>query len=447
MILLKKAMPRRSFLRGAGVALALPFLDAMVPALAASNPGKQPLRIGYIYLPTGRIQDAWIPKTAGAVYEMPPTLQPLAAYRDQFILLSNLDVKAGQGSHSGPCASYMTGVKPSKETNSVGISVDQIIAKQVGKETPLASLEIGVDSPELAFGAVDGLAGYYTSTVSWRNPTTPLPMQINPRKVFERLFGDTDTLDPDAMRLRLEKKSSVLDYVNSRVNRLMTSVGSSDRHKLEEYLDAVREIERSIQIAESRRDITDNSRMNDFSRPAGIPTVYADHVKLMFDMMVLAYQTDMTRMITFMLGHEGSNRNYLELGAKDGHHSLTHHKGNTRSIELVKKIELHQSELLAHFIQRMQSVREADSSLLDNSVIVMGSAHGDANLHLHTNIPVLVLGSAQNRIRTGRHIQYEKGTALSDLHLAVMDMARVSAEEYLTEKSDASGILKGLDTV
>lgn len=445
MMIFKKALSRRTVLRGAGAALALPLLDAMIPALAAETPSRQPLRIGYIYLPTGRIQDAWIPATTGSDYVMPPTLQPLEPYRDQFLLLSNLDVKAGQGSHSGPCASYLTGVKPSRETNSVGISVDQVIAKQVGRETELASLEIGVDSPELAFGAVDGLAGYYTSTISWRNPTTPLPMQINPRKVFERLFGDTDSLDAGATRIRLEKKNSVLDHVSGRVNELMKSVAASDRHKLEEYLDSVREIERSIQVAESKSALADESLVADLKRPAGIPAVYADHVKLMFDMMVLAYQTDKTRMITFMLGHEGSNRNYIELGAKDGHHSLTHHKGNPASIELVKKIELHQSTLLAHFIDRMQSIKEGSGSLLDNSVIVMGSAHGDSNLHLHTNVPVLVLGSAQDRIKSGRHIQYEKGTALSDLHLAVMDMAGVSPEEYLTEKSDASGILKGLD--
>lgn len=447
MMIFKKAMPRRTFLRGAGAALALPFLDAMVPALAAGTDVSHPLRVGYIYLPTGRIQDAWIPATTGADYVMPATLQPLEPYRKNFLLLSNLDVKAGQGSHSGPCASYLTGVKPSKETNSVGVSVDQVVAKQLGKQTELASLEIGVDSPELAFGAVDGLAGYYTSTISWRNPTTPLPMQINPRKIFERLFGDTDSLDAEATRRRLDKKSSVLDHVSGRVNQLMQSVAASDRHKLEEYLDSVREIERSIQVAEAKTGQVNESPAAQVMRPAGIPDVYADHVKLMFDMMVLAYQTDMTRMITFMLGHEGSNRNYIELGAKDGHHSLTHHKGNPASIELVKKIELHQSTLLAHFIDKMQSIREGDRSLLDNSVIVMGSAHGDANLHLHTNVPVLVLGSAQNRIKSGRHIQYEKGTALSDLHLAVMDMAGVSPAEYLTEKSDASGILKGLDTV
>ncbi len=445
MMIFRKAMQRRTFLRGAGVAMALPFLDAMVPAFAAS--ATHPLRIGYIYLPTGRIPEAWIPATTGADYEMPATLQPLTAYRDQFLLLSNLDVKAGQGSHSGPCASYLTGIKPSKESNSVGISVDQVIAKQLASQTQLASLEIGVDSPELAFGAVDGLAGYYTSTISWRNPTTPLPMQINPRKVFERLFGDADTLDPEATRIRLAKKNSVLDHVTGRVNQLMSSVGAGDRHKLEEYLDSVRDIERSIQVAESKSAITDQKLVAELQRPAGIPPVYADHVKLMFDMMVLAYQTDMTRMITFMLGHEGSNRNYTELGAKDGHHSLTHHKGNPVSIELVKKIELHQSTLLAHFIEKMQSIKEGDGTLLDNSVIVMGGAHGDANLHLHTNIPVLVLGSAQNKIKSGRHIQYEKGTALSDLHLAVMDMAGVSPAEYLTEKTDASGILKGLDTV
>ncbi|MGY8814895.1 MAG: DUF1552 domain-containing protein [Gammaproteobacteria bacterium] len=320
MMIFKKAIPRRSFLRGAGATLALPFLDAMVPAFAAEM-GKQPLRIGYIYLNTGREMNSWIPKTTGSNYEMSPTLAPLAKYRDDFMVLSGLDVKAGQGSHSGPCASYMTGVKPSKAGDGVGISVDQVIAKQIGEETQLASMELGVDPPEWAFNRVDGLAGYYTSTISWRNPNTPLPTQINPRKVFERLFGDTDSLDPVAMQQRLQRKTSVLDEVSERVRRLMTSVNATDRYKLEEYLDSVREIERGIEVAERKTaDSADDLASMGLERPVGIPSVYADHVKIMFDMIVLAYQTDMTRMITFMMGHEGSNRNYLELGAKDGHH-------------------------------------------------------------------------------------------------------------------------------
>lgn len=443
MNIFKKALPRRTFLRGAGAALALPFLDAMVPALAADM-GKQPLRIGYIYLNTGRHMDSWIPTTTGSDYSMSPTLAPLAKYRDDFLVLSGLDVKAGQGSHSGPCASYMTGVKPSKSGNGVGISVDQVIAKQIGEETQLASMELGVDPPEWAFNRVDGLAGYYTSTISWRNPHTPLPTQINPRKVFERLFGDTDTLDPVAMQRRLERKTSVLDEVSQRVKNLMTSVNASDRYKLEEYLDSVREIERSIEVAEKKTaDTADDLASMGLERPVGVPSLYADHVKIMFDMIVLAYQTDMTRMITFMLGHEGSNRNFIELGAKDGHHSLTHHKGNPESIKLVKKVDLHQSEQLAYFMEKMTSIKEGDSSLLDNSVIITGGAHSDANMHLHTNVPMMVMGKAQNQLKSGLHIQYN-GEAVSDLHLAIMKMGNIDPAEYLTERSDASGVLQGI---
>ena len=441
MMIFKKAMRRRSFLKGAGASLALPFLDAMVPAFAATA-AASPFRIGYVYLPTGRHMENWIPKATGAAYEMTPTLAPLAPHREQMLVLSGLDVVAGQGSHSGPCASYMTGITPSKENNTVGISADQVIAKQFGKETTLASLELGVDPPEWAGGNVDGLAGYYTSTISWLTPSTPLPRQINPRSVFERLFGDTDTLDPEAMRRRMETKSSVLDSVGEGVKRLMTSVNPADRHKLQEYFDAVRDIERGIEVAESktvREELADTG----ISRPAGVPVLFADHARLMFDMMLLAFQTDMTRMISFMLGHEGSDRNYLELGAKDGHHSLTHHKGRPEAIELVKKIDLHQSELLSEFIGKMKAVREGDRSLLDNTIIVAGSAHSDGNLHLHTDVPMLVFGAGVKNVRGGRHVRY-KGDPVSNLHLAVMEMAGVSSEEFITEKSDATGTLKGL---
>ena len=442
MMIFKKAIQRRTFLRGAGVTMALPFLDAMVPALSAST-ARQPLRVGYIYLPTGRQMDSWIPKTVGAGYEMPPTLAPFAKLREEFLILSGLDIKHGKGTHAPPCAAYLTGVSPSKKDNSVAISVDQIIARQVGAQTQLASMELGVDPPEWAFNRVDGLSGYYTSTISWRTGSMPLPTQTNPRQTFERLFGDTDTLDPVAMQRRIQKQSSVLDEVSERVKNLMTSVNAGDRHKLEEYLDSVRDIERSIEVAESKTDNDEDLLSVNMARPSGIPPVFADHVKLMFDLMVLAYQTDMTRVVTFMLGHEGSNRNYLELGAKDGHHSISHHKGKPESIELLKKIELHQSEMLAYFFEKMHSISDGESSLLDNSLIVAGGAHSDSNLHLSTNVPTLVFGKAQNKIKGGRHLQF-KGEPLSNLHLATLDVFGIPADEYKTEQSDATGILPGL---
>ena len=444
MMIFKKAIQRRTFLKGAGAAMALPFLDAMTPALAASS-ATPPFRVGYVYLPTGRFMENWLPATTGANFEMTPTLAPFASHRDSMLVLSGLDVKAGKGSHSGPCASYLTGITPAKKTNTVGISVDQIIAKQIGQETALASMELGLDPPEWAGGNVDGLAGYYTSTISWRNPNTPLPRQVNPRLVFERLFGDTDALNQQALRERIESKSSVLDSVSEGVKRLMASVNAGDRHKLEEYFDSVREIERGIQVTEQKFLGEQGLKDTDIKRPAGIPVLFADHTRLMFDMMLLAYQTDMTRMISFMLGHEGSDRNYLELGAKDGHHSLTHHKGRAEAIELVKKIDLHQSELLAEFIGKMKSIKEGNGSLLDNTIIIAGGAHSDGNLHLHTDVPTLVFGGTVKNVQGGRHIRYES-EPVSNLHLAVMEMANVSADEYLSEKTDATGVLKGLTT-
>ncbi len=443
MMIFKKAIPRRTFLKGTGAAMALPFLDAMTPAFAAST--SLPFRVGYVYLPTGRFQETWNPKTEGAGYELTPTLAPFAPHRDKMLVLTGLDVKAGQGSHSGPCASYLTGLTPARKTNTVGISVDQVIAKQIGEETALASLELGLDPPEWAGGNVDGLAGYYTSTISWRNPSTPLPRQVNPRLVFERLFGDTDTLSQQALRERIASKSSVLDSVSEGVKRLMTSVNATDKHKLEEYFDSVREIERGIEVTEKKFLGEEGLKDTNIKRPAGIPVLFADHARLMFDMMLLAYQTDMTRMITFMLGHEGSDRNYLELGAKDGHHSLTHHKGRAESIALVKKIELHQSELFAEFIGKMKATKEGDGSLLDHSIIVAGGAHSDSNLHLHTNVPTLVFGGTVKNVVGGRHIRYNS-EPVSNLHLAVMEMANVSPKEFLSEKSDATGVLKGLTT-
>ena len=442
MMIFKKAIQRRAFLKGTGAAIALPFLDAMIPALAATSSGTRPFRIGYVYLPTGRIMANWIPEKTGSDYELSPTLAPFAPHREEMLVLSGLDVTNGKGSHSGPCATYMTGITPSKKYNTVGISADQVIAKQIGQETTYASMELGLDPPEWAGGAVDGLGGYYTSTISWRTESTPLPRQVNPRNVFERLFGDTDTLDPEALRRRMESKSSVLESVGDGVKRLMASVGAADKHKLQEYFDAVRDIERGIEVTESK-SLNEAFADSDIKRPTGIPVKFEEHANLMFDMMLLAYQTDMTRMITFMFGHEGSDRNYLELGAKDGHHSLTHHKGRQEAIDLVKKIDLLQSTLLSRFIGKLKATEDGDHSLLDNTIIIAGGAHSDGNLHLHTDVPMAVFGASQKNVKAGRHVRYDHDP-VSNLHLAVMEMAGVSSEEYLSEGTDATGVLRGL---
>lgn len=449
MMIFRKAMPRRSFLRGAGASLALPFLDAMIPALAASDAAQPPLRLGYIYLPTGRIMDHWTPDELGPDYKLKPTLEPFAPFREQMSVLSGLDIKAADlapgergGSHPRPCASYLTGVHP--YNNSVGISADQVVAKVVGQTTPLASMQLGVDPPEWASGKDGSFRGFYRSTLSWATSTNALPTQDNPRMVFERLFGDTSSLDPETMRRRNQRKASILDGVSARVNQMMVSVNASDRYKLEEYLDAVRDIERGIEVAESQTAL-DTGAMQDIKRPSGIPETYGEHARLIFDMMYLAYLTDMTRVVTMMMGHEGSNRNFMELGAKDGHHSLSHHRGDLLTIELLKKIERYQNEQVAYFLDRMHSTKEVDgTSLLDNSIIVAGSGMSDGNVHYHYDVPTVVVGGAQGRLKSGRHLRYDK-EPLSNLHLLVIDMFGASPEEYLSsDTSDATGILKGL---
>ena len=454
MMIFKKAIPRRTFLRGAGTALALPMLDSMVPALAAAGnaAAKPPVRLGYVYVPVGRIMDKWLPKTEGSSYEMTPSLEPLAPFRDQFLVLSGLNIKAADplpgergGTHARPSAAYLTGVHPAPN-KSLGISVDQVVARKTAKHTQLRSLELGLDPAEFAGGNEADYSGYYRSTISWAGPLTPLPTENNPRKVFERMFGDTDSTDPAALIRRIKKQGSILDSVTRRVARMMGAVGSSDRYKLTEYLEAIRDIERRIQVAEKTASSGEQDSAQDqptMERPAGIPGTYAEHAKVIFDLMLLAYQTDLTRVITFMMGHEGTNRTYREIGAQDGHHSLSHHKQMAAPIATLEVIDHYQSELIAYFLEKMRSTPDGDGSLLDNSIIVSGSALSDGNLHWHNNVPTLLVGGGGGRIKGGRHIRYPE-LPFSNLHLAVLDMLRVSEEGYLREGSDATGKLEGL---
>jgi len=452
MMIFKKSIPRRTFLRGAGATLALPFLDAMIPAFAASSIAQPPLRLGYIYFPVGRLMQNWTPKTVGPGYELSPTLEPLAAFREQMLVLSGLHIKAADllpgergGSHARPAAAYMTGVHP--YDNSVGVSVDQYVARKIGKHTQISSMQLGLDPPEWAGGNEVDYDGFYRSTLSWSSASSPLPTQEDPRKIFERLFGDTDTINPEAVRLRIEQNRSILDSVNVQANRLKKTVNATDRYKLEEYLDAVRDIERGIQVAESKAiTAVSAGKSESLLRPKGVPESYSEHAKLVFDLMFLSYQMDMTRVVAFMMGHEGTNRSYHELDATDGHHSLSHHKGSKRSIELLKKIDRYQSELLAYFLEKMQSTKDIDgqTSLLDNSMIIAGSALDDANYHTFVDVPTLVIGGAQGKIKGGRHIRYNSDP-FSNLHMATLDIFDTPAEEFKSSKtSDATGILPGL---
>jgi hypothetical protein len=444
MMIFNKAIPRRTFLRGVGTTLALPLLDSMVPAFAATV--APTIRVGYVYLPVGRIMNKWIPKTEGAGFEMPPTLEPLAAFRNQMIVVSGLNIKAadprpgeGGGNHARPCATYLTGIHPRDRNADAGISVDQIIAGEFGKHTQLASLELGLDPAEFV-GEADGTyAGYYRSTVSWRSGTIPLTTEDNPRKVFERMFGDTDSTSSAERGRRIQRQRSILDAVMGRVNHLMASVGPTDGQKITEYLDAVRDVERRIQVAETTASASGEPPT--MERPAGIPGAYADHASLMFDLMLLAYQTDLTRVITFMMGHEGTNRTYREVGAHDGHHSLSHHKEDPETVAIVEKIDLYQSQLISRFVEKLRATSDGDGSLLDSSVIVAGSSLGDGNLHLHNDVPIVVLGGGGGKIKGGRHLRFV-GQPLSNLHLTTLDIMGVPDNAYLHhDDSDATGRL------
>ncbi len=448
----KKAIARRAFLRGVGTALALPLLDSMVPAFAGAldTAAKPTVRFSTVFGPNGRIMRKWTPKTEGAGFEITPTLEPLAAFKDQMVVISGLNIKAADavgnepgGVHARPCASYLTGIHP-KPGGAVGISMDQLAAKYFGKQTQLGSLELGLDSSEIS-GDDGSYSSYYMNTISWRGPTAPQPVEINPRSVFERMFGDSDSTSPAERLRRVKRQQSVLDSVTESVARILGGVGPSDRVKLGEYLDSIRDIERRIQVAEkgSSSEATPEGESN-MERPVGIPTSFEEHVKLMFDLQVVAFQTDMTRVITLMLGREQTDRNYREIGIADGHHPLSHHKDMEENISQVEQIDLYHSKMFAYYLEKMRATKDGDGSLLDHSIILYGSSLSDGNFHIHNDVPVLLLGGGAGQIKGGRHIRYA-GLPLSNLHLTILDMLKVPTEGYLDSKfSDATGKLEHL---
>jgi hypothetical protein len=451
MIITKKALHRRTFLRGIGTTLALPLLDAMVPAMAATRvtPANPAVRLGFVYVPNGIIQKGWLPSTTGAGFEFASTMKPLEPFRDKLLVLSNLMQNGGRalgdgaGDHARAGASWLTGVHP-KKTEGVnimaGVSADQIAAKELGKKTQLASLEIGLEEPTLAGSCDTGYSCAYTNTISWRTPTTPNPMEINPRAVFERLFGDGDSTEP-AARLKLMKEDrSILDFVREDVARLEPGLGSRDKSKLNEYLDGIREIERRIQKAEEQ---SATMKVPLLERPSSIPDEFEEHAKLMSDLMVIAYQTDMTRVISFMMAREGSNRSYRSIGVSDGHHSVTHHQNDPEKIAKTMKIDELHVRSFAYLLNKMNSTPDGDGTLLDHSVILYGSSISDGNVHTHHDLPLVLAGGASVRIKSGRHIRYAPETPMNNLLLTMLDRSGVPAETL----GDSTGKLDQLSDV
>ena len=443
-MIFKKSIPRRTFLRGVGTAIALPFLDGMVPALAAqSSAAKPPMRLAFVYGPNGRIMDQWTPATEGGAFEMTPTLQSLAPFRDQMLVLSGLDVKAadargneGGGVHARPCAAYLTGIHP-RPNQAVGVSVDQLAAREFSKHTQLGSLELSMESSDIV-GVSDGAyRDSYLKTISWRSPTTPLPMEHDPRKVFERLLGEEGTTDPAERSHRVWKQRSVLDSVTEGVSRLMGELGPNDRGKLTEYLDSIRDIERRIQLAEQQT----SRELPNVEQPRGIPPTYSEHARLMFDLMTLAFQGDLTRVVTFMWGQEQGAGNYREISVPEGHHASSHHGGKLELIENCKRIDLLHSRMFAYFLENLRSAPDGDGSLLDHSSILYGSALSNGMGHIHHDVPTLLLGGGMGQNKGGRHLKFQD-VPFSNLLLTLLDRANVPTEGFIdSEYSDATGKL------
>jgi hypothetical protein len=419
MIITKKAISRRAILRGLSASVALPLLDSMVPALSAA--AKAVNRFGVVYVPNGMIMENYLPAMEGPDYATTPTLSALEPFREHFQVLSGLNCipTAGRpgGAHAKASTRFLTDISPptSETWLDAGISVDQILAQETGKYTQLASLELAIESGETAGSCDTGYACPYTNTLSWKGPATPLPTQNNPRLVFERLFGDSSTTDPKERLGRMRQQKSILDSVTQEVAHLQGSLPQGDRTKLSEYLDAIRGVERRIQNAEK-----DNREVPLVEHPDGIPANWEDHVKLMFDLMVLAYQSDLTRVITLMVGHEQSGMTYPQIGVPDAHHPITHHQHEPEKVAKTAKINAYHVKMFAYLLEKLRNTPDGEGMLLDHMTMIYGAGIADSNAHAVANIPFLLAGGGAGNLKGGRHTNL-KGVPLANLHLTLMD--------------------------
>ena len=427
MIVTKKALARRTILRGVGAMVSLPLLDAMLPAMTAAAPQRL-RRLGYVYMPMGCDRSRWTP-TGERLDELSFSLAPLAPVKEHATVLSGLGLKnAYPGTHATSNSAFLSAAR-AKLTESadyfLGTTADQIAAQQIGKGTPLPSLELSMDLMALAGQCDNGYACVYQNNLSWSSPTTPLPSEAHPRMVFERLFGDGATAAE--RRAALKNRASLLDSVMDEFTKLKGELGAADGAKVAEYLDAIREVERRIQRAESAAK---ENPLPDLERPVGVPASYADHARLMFDLQVLAFQGDVTRVTTFQLARETSNRTYPEIGVPDAHHPLSHHGNDPAKIEKIAKICRFHVSLFAEFLAKLQATREADGTLLDHSLILYGSGMGNPNVHDHDDLPIIVAGGAAGRMRGGRHLRFSKPTPLASLHLTLLDKVGVRLDKF-----------------
>jgi hypothetical protein len=449
MIITRMHLPRRTVLRGLGATLALPLLDSMVPAFTAvARTAAAPVRrFGVFYVPNGMSMAYWYPKglAEGPLAELPPTLHSLNELKERVLLCGGLASEAARylrgGDHIKSSGTFLTGM-PFRDTGGAdvfaAVSMDQIAAKELGKETQLTSLELGIEDPGELGSCDGGLSCAYTNTIAWRTATTPLPTENDPRAVFERLFGTTGTTDRAARLDRMKKDRSILDFVGAQAERLWNGIGPQDRIKISEYFDSVRDIERRIQMAEGQ-----NTRELPLVNQAiGVPANYAEHAKLMMDLLALAYQTDLTRISTFMLAREVSNRPYPEVGVSDSHHPVSHHQDEPAKLERLSRINAYHFEQFAHLVKKLAATPEGDGTMLDHTVFLYGTGISDSNTHFHDDLPIALVAGQATGIKTGSYVRYPK-QPLTNLHLMILERLGVPVEKL----GDSTGKLQGLTSL
>ena len=429
MSITKRSLPRRTVLRGLGATIGLPLLDAMVPAFTAlAKAAAKPVhRFQAFYVPNGMAMPHWTPSTEGRDFALSPILEPLAPFRNQLLVVSGLQASWNHA-HAGASSSFLTGTTHGGRSEVevlASTSVDQMLAREFGKETQLASLELSMDREATSGQCTAGLSCAYTQTISWRNPTMPLPTENNPRAVFERLFGDSGSSDPAVRRARMAQKKSLLDSVTESLTDLKREVGVSDRVKIDEYTEAVRDVERRIQLAEEQSDVEAPT----IDQPDGPPSVFEAHMRLMFDLQILALQSDLTRVITFMLGREQSTRTYPQIGVPDAHHPLSHHNNDPERVKLMSKVNAYHVKLASEYLAKLRATADGDGSLLDHTTLLYGTCLSNSTQHAGDNVPLLLLGGGAGRLKGGRHLTYPSDTSNANLLVTLMDKFDLPVEQ------------------
>jgi hypothetical protein len=423
----KKALPRRTMLQGLGATVAMPLLDAMIPALQAQSAATPAHRFLTFYVPNGMAMEYWSPKGEGSSFELTPILEPLAPFRSQMLVLSGLKANWNY-IHAGASGSFLTGTARGGKNEIeivADVSMDQLLARQFAKQTQVASLEMAMDAPANAGACTGNLSCVYTHTLSWRSPTQPLPMEWNPRAVFEKLFGDSGTTSRPAREARLRQHKSILDSVNAKLSDLKRELGPGDRTKVDDYAEAVRDVERRIQRAEEQ---SGRAELPAMEQPQGVPPVFEDHLALMLDLQLLAFQSDLTRVISFMLSKEQSARPYPQIGVPEAHHPLSHHENQPELIERMSKINRYHTQLFAGYLGRLRATPDGDGSLLDHMTILYGSGISNSTRHSGDNLPLLVMGGGAGRLRGGRHLRYANAPTMANLLVTLMDKLDVPVE-------------------